>query len=164
MNKIRLVVFLASLLCLLTTASAGDFGHKLLGCPVPDCIGKWCCDDYCPKNAPGACVPLCFRCDDYCPKKVPCVCAPLRFGCDDYCKKRLPKVCSTPRCQSSLRCGPPARCSDCGGSNCNGHLASNAKAEATTPISAPERTAARAKQVEDRATEKPVRRSPVFGR
>ena len=95
---------LAYLSLLPLPASAADPLHKLLGCSVPDCIGRWCPDDYCPKRQPCVGVSLCFGCDDYCAKKEPCVCTPLCFGCDDYCKKCLPKVCTTPRCQS-LRCG-----------------------------------------------------------
>jgi len=85
-------------------ASAGNPFHHLLGCPAPDCIGKWCPDDYCPKRQPCVGVSLCFGCDDYCSKKAPCVRAPLCFGCDDYCKKCPPTVCNAPRCQS-LKCG-----------------------------------------------------------
>jgi hypothetical protein len=81
-------------------------------CPVPDCIGKWCPDDYCPKKEPCVCVPLRFGCDNYCGKKEPCVCVPLCFGCDDYCGKCPPKVCSGPLYRS-LKCGPSGQCCGC---------------------------------------------------
>lgn len=98
--------------CAGTTAFGNDFfgSHWLDSC-VPDCIRKYCCDDYCPKKEPCVCAPLCFRCDDYCPKRLPCVCAPLSYRCDDYCPKCLPKVCCAPNCQH-LQCGPP-RCGQC---------------------------------------------------
>jgi hypothetical protein len=163
-EKLRFVILLAGAMCSLTTASAGEPCRKLFGCPVPDCIGKWCCDDYRPKNEPCVCVPLRFGCDDYCAKKVPCVRAPLCFGCDDYRKKCLPKVCTKPLYQF-LRCGPSrvqCGCGDCGGSTCDGSLASNVKVERATAGSATERIAARAEQVDDRAIEKPGRLHPVY--
>lgn len=96
---------LALIILLSLPAPAGNPGYEKI-CPgrVPNCAGKMCCDDYCPKREPCVGVSLCFRCDDYCAKKVPCVRAPLCFGCDDYCKKCPPKVCNTPRCQF-LKCG-----------------------------------------------------------
>ena len=121
--------FAVSLSCAIAclTASAGNPFHRLLECqPVPDCIGRWCPDDYCSKKEPYVCVPLRFECDDYCSKKEPCVCVPLRFQCDDYCSKKepcvrpglrftcddyckkcIPKVRSSPRCDL-LGCG--SRC------------------------------------------------------
>ncbi len=104
----RLAVFLSCVISCLT-ASAGNPFHRLLDCqPVPDCIGRWCPDDYCSKKEPCVRVPLCFQCDDYCSKKEPRVCPGLRLTCDDYCKKRLPIICPSPRCDV-LNCAP--RCS-----------------------------------------------------
>lgn len=95
---------------LLTTANAGEPCRKFLGCPVPDCIGKWCCDDYRAKCLPCVKVPLCFGCDDYCRKTMPRVCTPLCFTCDDYCKKCQPPVCRPPLL-NVLRCVPePGAC------------------------------------------------------
>ena len=103
----RLAVFLICVFSCLT-ASAGNPLHRLFDCQaVPDCVGRWCPDDYCSKKEPCVCVPLRFQCDDYCSKKEPCVCPGLRFTCDDYCNKCLPKVCSSPRCDA-LGCG--SRC------------------------------------------------------
>ena len=116
---------LACLVLLSLPASAGDPLHNLLGCPVPDCIGKWCPDDYCPKKEPCVGVSLCFGCDDYCGKKAPCVCAPLRFCCDDYCEKCPPKVCSGPLCQF-LKCGSscrPRECENCQKLPCDAYAA-----------------------------------------
>ena len=103
----RFVVFLSCAISCLT-ASAGNPLHRLFDCQgVPDCVGRWCPDDYCSKQEPCVCVPLRFQCDDYCSKKEPCICPGLHFTCDDYCKKCLPKVCSSPRCDV-LNCG--SRC------------------------------------------------------
>lgn len=96
-----------------TALQAGEPFCRILGCPVPDCIGKWCCDDYRPKCPPCIKVPLCFECDDYCSKRMPKVCVGICFGCDDYCKKCLPPVCKPPLLHA-LRCFPsksPCRCS-----------------------------------------------------
>jgi hypothetical protein len=138
MNEtLRFAILIASVICSLATASAGDPCHKLFGCPVPDYIGKWCSDDYRAKCEPSVCVPLSFTCNDYCPKNVPCAGVPLRFGCDDYDKKCLPKVCSNPLYEF-LRCGP------------------------TVSGVAAERIAARVEQVEDAAIKMPVRLPPIF--
>jgi hypothetical protein len=110
---IRSLQALACLVLLSLPAAAGSPWDNLLGCGVPDCIGMWCRDDYCPKKEPCVRVPLCFGCDDYCSKKEPCVSAPLCFGCDDYRKKCPPKVCSGPLCQF-LRCGCGSPGQPCG--------------------------------------------------
>ena len=88
-----------------TALQAGEPFCRILGCPVPDCIGKWCCDDYQAKCLPCVKVPFCFGCDDYCRKSLPRVCAPLCFSCDDYCKKCPPPVCRPPLL-ATLRCVP----------------------------------------------------------
>lgn len=103
------------MLMLVSNTYAGDPCRKFLGCPVPDCIGKWCCDDYTPKCLPCVQVPLCFGCDDYCRKPMPRVCAPLCFTCDDYCKKCQPPVCRPPLL-GNLSCVPERRgcaCDSC---------------------------------------------------
>jgi hypothetical protein len=108
---------LAYLVLLSLPAAADGPLNSLLGCPVPDCIGKWCRDDYCAKKVPCAAVPLCFGRDDYCSKKAPCVSVPLCFGCDNYRRKCLPKVCSRPLGQF-LKFGSSAqscRCAKCNG-------------------------------------------------
>jgi hypothetical protein len=135
-EKPRLALHLAGAMLAYVTllsppASAGGPLHHLFGCPVPDCIGKWCPDDYCSKKEPCVCIPLCFGCDDYCSKKPPCVCAPLCFGCDDYCKKCPPKACSGPLCQF-LRCGSsrqPCGCAACAETACNASLVRSAEPE-----------------------------------
>ena len=114
----------ACIIMLSLPASAGDPLHRLLGCPVPDCIGKWCRDDYCPKQDPCVDVSLCFGCDDYCGKKAPSVCVPLSLRCDDYCKKCPPKVCRAPLGQYS-RCGSscqPHDCDNCQQLPCDGFV------------------------------------------
>jgi hypothetical protein len=110
-QQLRFVIVLASGLCC-SPAFAGDSWHRLIGGSVPDCVGKWCCDDYCGKREPCVCAPLSFCCDDYCPKKEPCVGAPLNFCCDDYRCKCLPRVCSPPLFEF-LKCGPPKCSASC---------------------------------------------------
>jgi hypothetical protein len=115
---------IAYIMLLSLPASARDPHRNLLGCPVPDCIGKWCRDDYCPKQEPCVDVSLCFGCDDYRGKKAPCVCAPLSVRCDDYCKKCPPKVCRGPLGQY-LRCGTscqPRGCDNCQPLPCDGFV------------------------------------------
>ena len=70
----------------------------------PDCVEKFCCDDYQAKPLPCAAGVKCFECPDYCPKPLPCAAPVNAFCCDDYCRKRLPPVC----CPSdkTLRCIP----------------------------------------------------------
>ena len=91
-----------------TPASGADWGLSWLGrsC-LPDCVGRWCCDDYHPKPLPCPQPVNCFGCDDYCAKPLPCAIPVRHFCCDDYCRKCLPPVCFPPRCD--LDC-PPAGC------------------------------------------------------
>jgi len=120
LNKHAIALVFATLL-LVTNINAGEPCRKFLGCPVPDCIGKWCCDDYKAKCLPCVKVPLCFGCDDYCRKSMPRVCTPLCFTCDDYCKKCQPPVCRPPLL-STLRCVPDrgaCGCTTCAPSNCD---------------------------------------------
>ena len=165
-EKLRFVLLFAGAVCSLATASAGNPSLGLFGCPipaVPDCIGKWCADDYCPKNEPCVCVPLRFQCDDYCRKNAPCVCVPLCFGCDDYRKKCLPKVCSAPRCED-LRCGPGCGCdgTDCGGTDCDGMLTSDVQTEQELAVVSPERIAERSDQGGEGLRDKSVPLPAVF--
>ena len=158
MNAIpRTIVILAGLSCCLTTASAAEPYHKLFGCPVPDCIGKWCRDDYCAKNEPCTSVPLCLQCDDYCSKKAPCVRVPLCFGCDDYRKKCLPKVCSPPRCED-LRCGPGCGCRMRG----DGLFIRNVKTAQVKRAVAPDRTSYKSSQVSAFSIDKPAETPAAF--
>lgn len=108
MNWKTKLVAVSMTACLTSPSLAGGFWHQLFasGCGVPDCIGKYCCDDYVPKRLPCVDVPLCFGCDDYCPKRLPCVDVPLCFGCDDYHPKCQPTI-QCPTCRD-LKCGPPA--------------------------------------------------------
>lgn len=88
------------------SVKASDPLQRFSGCvEVPNCIGRWCPDDYCPKQAPFVGVALRFGCDDYCKKRLPCACGELDFTCDNYCKKLAPKVCCAIR-QESMRGGP----------------------------------------------------------
>jgi hypothetical protein len=110
-RKLSLTILFTGILCC-PPALAGDKLQRLVGDAVPDCVGKWCCPDYCPKQEPCVCVPLRFGCDDYCSKKEPCVCAPLAFCCDDYCAKCPPQVCSPLLCEF-LKCSPAQGCAAC---------------------------------------------------
>jgi len=119
MNQFVAVAFAVILLA--TSAKAGEPCRKFLGCPVPDCIGKWCCDDYQSKCLPCVKVPLCFGCDNYCRKSLPRICAPLCFTCDDYCRKCQPPVCRPPLL-ATLQCAPQrasGRCSACATAVCD---------------------------------------------
>lgn len=99
---------------------AGDRPYVLKRLPsVPDCVGKWCCDDYCSKAQPCIQTPLRLCCDDYCRKILPCLKIPLCFGCDDYCRKCTPPICS-PQC-TELQCVRAGRC------NCRRATFSNAE-------------------------------------
>jgi hypothetical protein len=85
---------------------AGDFWSRLLPakCRPIDCVGGYCCDDYCPKSPPCIVGPCGFCCDDYCPKPPPCIVGPCGFCCDDYCPKCPPTLCCPPA--PGLQCGP----------------------------------------------------------
>ena len=123
------VAALVAVMLLVNSAQAGEPGRKFLGCPVPDCIGKWCCDDYTAKSFPCVKVPLCFGCNDYCRKSMPRVCAPLCFTCDDYCKKCLPPACRPPLL-STLRCVPnraSCGCSTCSTGGCDQPMVANGR-------------------------------------
>jgi len=71
----------------------------------PDCVGKYCCDDYRPKPKPCAVGVKCFDCPDYCPKPFPCSTpGKASFCCDDFCRKPLPPHCRTS--SKNFRCVP----------------------------------------------------------
>lgn len=148
----------ASLSFLALPASADSpalLGYSVPDC-VPDCIRKWCRDDYCRKSEPCVCVPLNFTCDDYCCKKEPRVCAPLCFGCDDYRKKCLPKVCSSPLL-GFLRCGPsPQQCS-CG--KCDGQSGNHVNAARPKPAERTDRIAGQADA--ERNASEPMGKTPA---
>ena len=105
LKNLTLACFLSGAIC--SSTLAGDPMFHLVTSCVPDCVGKWCCPDYCPKDEPCFCKSIKYCCDDYCPKQEPCVCAPLRFCCDDYCPKCPPAPCGHTSCES-LKCGPPS--------------------------------------------------------
>lgn len=113
-RKWILVLGMLGWLTLPLAADAAEPSCRWFGSAVPDCIGKWCCDDYDAKSLPCVDVPLCFGCDDYCPKALPCGGVPLCFQCDDYCPKCLPPTCSSPLLEH-LRCGPPPASCRCSG-------------------------------------------------
>jgi hypothetical protein len=101
------LVLTGSVLC--SPTAAGELSCGFAGYRLPDCVGKWCCPDYCRKPEPCVCAPLGRCCDDYCPKRAPCVCVPLEFCCDNYCPKCPPSSCTPAVCES-LTCGPPRSC------------------------------------------------------
>ena len=84
-----------------STAAALDFAR----CGWLDCIGCYCCDDYCRKPLPCSCAVAACCCDDYCRKPLPKSCPVAACCCDDYCRKCLPPICGRP--SSHLKCGPP---------------------------------------------------------
>jgi len=142
LNKHAVGLVFATLL-LVTNANAGEPCRKFLGCPVPDCIGKWCCDDYKSKCPPCVKVPLCFGCDEYCRKSMPRVCTPLCFTRDDYCKKCQPPVCRPPLL-NTLRCVSESRACGCntGSPSCCDQVIVTGS-RLTAPLIAPSKVASR---------------------
>lgn len=157
-HKVRLVILFVGAMHALTAASAGEPCSGLKTCPVPNCIGRWRCDDYCAKKAPCVCVPMCFRCDDYCPKKAPCVCIPMCFRCDDYCKKCVPRACSSPRCGATHG---SCDCDSCDGTY-DGLLTDSVADDVTTVDLAAERIATNSKVFQLESTEPSVPLPRVF--
>ncbi|HAY79634.1 MAG TPA: hypothetical protein DCY79_07495 [Planctomycetaceae bacterium] len=105
MHLRRLILLIAMSGVCTTPAVAGDLLHAWHPARVCDCIGKWCCPDYCPKRAPCATAPCKTTCDNYCAKPAPGICATITLGCDDYCPKCPPRPCRTPLC-AWLKCRP----------------------------------------------------------
>lgn len=107
MNLKNLIIALAVSVGIISPASAIEPMLKLAGdrnC-WPDCLGKYCCDDYHPKPLPCAAGVQCFECPDFCRKPFPCL-PPVKtaFRCDDFCPKPLPPICGpSPK---NLRCIP----------------------------------------------------------
>lgn len=106
MNAMKLPITLT--IALLTLAQAQAFepfawlsGHTRCR---PNCVGKFCCDDYDGKPLPCAVGANCFECADYCAKPRPCLPAGNSFCCDDFCPKPLPPICCANAKQ--LRCVP----------------------------------------------------------
>jgi hypothetical protein len=159
-QKLTWMVLVSTVVCC-STARAGNPFHHLVGCSVPDCVGKWCCDDYCPKKEPCVCAPLAFCCDDYCPKKEPCVCTPLNFCCDDYCRKCLPKVCFPPLCDY-LQCRPASCCaSSASGSPCDCLATTSNKGEKVNRSSSDTKVVARKQKPENASRKRPGIFRPV---
>ena len=74
---------------LVSQAGAGDFWQGLLNGTAcwPDCVGKYCCDDYVAKCPPYPRPVCCFQCNDYC-RKCPPLSKPVNcFTSNDYCRK-----------------------------------------------------------------------------
>jgi len=111
MNSKKLPIALAVVLTVALTGLAGAqafepltwlSGHAKCW---PNCVGKFCCDDYDGKPLPCAVGANCFDCADYCPKPLPCLPAvKAAFCCDDFCPKPLPPTCYTTA--KNLRCVP----------------------------------------------------------
>ncbi len=97
--------------CLLTLGATSQLlgGEPLLKLPHwlgcwPDCVGRFCCDDYRSKPLPCLHRGVCLECDDYCRKPLPCA-QPIKPLCfSDYCPKPLPWTCRLP--SKELRCLP----------------------------------------------------------
>ena len=95
------VIALLAAACLGAAISAATAGQPLWKLPhvgprVPDCIGKYCCDDYHRKPLPCPPPKVCLECPDYCGKPLPCVPPVKAFCCDDFCPKPLPPLCCGP--------------------------------------------------------------------
>lgn len=88
------IITLVGGLYMAPTTKGQDVVHDLKnGICIPDCIKKWCRDDYCPKPVPCPVPVKCFGCSCYHPKKLPSITCVKCFRCDDYCPKPLPSVC-----------------------------------------------------------------------
>jgi hypothetical protein len=79
---------------LLGCSTANRASGEIFDCKVdvPDCVQKYCCDDYCPKSMPCAKPARPGCCDKYCGKPLPCTREICCFGCDDYDVKCTPVV------------------------------------------------------------------------
>ena len=104
MTKWIFVAVMVAMIWIESPATAGSLLPKALHC-WPDCVGKFCCDDYCPKPPPCAKRVKCFRCPDYCSKYAPCPISVKRGGCPDYCRKPVPCLTCPPPC-IDLQCLP----------------------------------------------------------
>ena len=106
----RRIVFAIVILLAAFPHAASDHttaGEQLLKLPpvskcVPDCVGKYCCDDYHRKPLPCTKTIECFTCPDYCRKPLPCIPPVKCFDCPDYCPKPLPPIYCPPT--KDLRC------------------------------------------------------------
>lgn len=114
MNRQFLFVFVVIVSFLTATANAGDGCEAIwAGYCWPDCIKKYCCDDYQPKCLPPVKPVSCYTCDDYCQKPIPCA---QPVGCyvwDDYCKKNTRRKSSVRRvtiCAVRHRCRVAGSC------------------------------------------------------
>ncbi len=107
-RRILLLIIAIAWLWTPTISKAQENLHELKhGFCIPDCIRKWCCDDYCPKPIPCPVNLKCFGCDCYQAKCAPCPVGVKCFRCDDYCPKPLPCIFCPPNCH--LKCAPPLR-------------------------------------------------------
>jgi hypothetical protein len=108
----RLLIPIALIACMAMPSPSSAQDSRLGLKPsirIPDCIRKWCCDDYCPKPLPCPVPVQCFSSDCYRAKLLPCPVAVKRFSCDDYCLKPFPSICCPP--SQFLTCAPPLRSS-----------------------------------------------------
>jgi len=76
---------------------------------VPDCVRKYCCDDYRSKSVPCTRRVMTKCCDNYCGKPTPCV-REICTVCNDYCSKCPPKVSCPAR---DLKCNEGYACDRC---------------------------------------------------
>ena len=113
-TMIRHAQWLGSLLMLLLPAThvQADVCHSVLiwgkTC-VPDCVRKYCCDDYRSKSVPCTRSVKTKCCDNYCGKPTPCV-REVCTVCSDYCSKCPPKVSCPAR---DLKCNKGYACERC---------------------------------------------------
>jgi hypothetical protein len=103
MNRNTLAMLLAFGFLSTSPVAAKEGSLFDFGACLPNCISKYCCDDYCPKPVPEVRKNCRYSCDDYFPKPLPCA-RPVRcFRCDDYCPKPLPPIHCP--CNQGLSCG-----------------------------------------------------------
>ena len=111
---IRHAQWLGSLFMLLLFASnaQADACHSTLiwgKTYVPECVRKYCCDDYRPKTVPCTRGVKTKCCDHYCGKPIPCV-REVCTVCNDYRAKCQPKVPCPAR---ELKCYKGYACERC---------------------------------------------------
>ena len=100
------------MLLLFATNVQADASHSVLiwgkTC-VPECVRKYCCDDYRSKTLPCTRDVKTKCCDDYCEKPIPCV-REVCTVCNDYRSKCQPKV---PCPSRELKCYKGYACERC---------------------------------------------------
>ncbi len=114
-NQLKILA-VGLMMLLAAPVHGGGFPDLLCGANpcLTNCVGKYCCDDYCGKLPPAISPKTCFQCDDYCRKSAPCSEPVKCFGRDDYCRKAF-QLCCPSKCdfqchpkRHNVKASPPA--------------------------------------------------------